>query len=149
MPPFWIDLRHFFRTAHFLSCASLILALAGCEMQPIKIERDERVIVTDANYETLVAQSGKPVLLEFHADWCGPCRSMEPLVAALSAEIPDVVFAKVDVDTAVELAVKYNVTSIPCFVFLKDGNAVHREVGQMSKNELKSLVGEYLSRAAP
>lgn len=129
-------------------CLGLIIGLMGCEIAPAKIEKDERVVVSDASYEAMVSQSSKPVLMEFHADWCGPCRNMEPLVAALSVETPDVVFAKVDVDTAVELAVKYNVTSIPCFVFVKGGKSVHREVGQMSKNELQSLIRKYLQNAS-
>ncbi len=125
-------------------CTFLALGAVGCEAQTTTIEKDDRVEVTDANYEELVTKSSKPVVIEFHAEWCGPCKATEPAVAALSTEMHDVVFAKIDVDQAVETTMKYNVTSIPCFVFLKDGQTVGRETGGMSKSELKSLVTKYL-----
>jgi thioredoxin 1 len=117
-----------------------MVGMAGCEMQPTKIEKDDRVSVNDANYEAAVEQSSKPVVMEFHAEWCGPCRAMEPTVAALSVEMPEVVFAKIDVDEAVQLAVKYQVTSIPCFIFFKDGRVVGRSNGSLSKSDLESLI---------
>ena len=125
-------------------CSILALVTVGCEAQTTTIEKDDRVEVTDANYEELVTKSSKPIVIEFHAEWCGPCKATEPAVAALSTEMPDVVFAKIDVDQAMETTMKYNVTSIPCFVFLKDGQTVGRETGGMSKSELKSLVTKYL-----
>lgn len=125
-------------------CLVFAASVVGCEAQPTTIEKDDRVEVTDANFEELVTKSSKPVVLEFHAEWCGPCRATEPAVAALSTEMSDVVFAKIDVDTATEVTSKYNVNSIPTFVFLKNGETVGRETGGMSKSELKSLVTKYL-----
>ena len=124
--------------------ATAMTCMLGCEMQPTKIEKDDRVLVNDANYEATVEKSSKPVVMEFHADWCGPCRATEPAVAALSVEMPDVVFAKIDVDEAVELAVKYEVSSIPCFIFFKDGQVVGRSTGSISKSKLESLIAEHL-----
>jgi thioredoxin 1 len=118
--------------------------MTGCEVQPTKFEKDERVLVNEANYEAIVAKSAKPVVMEFHADWCGPCRATEPMVAALSVEMPDVVFAKIDVDEATELSAKYEVGSIPCFVFMKDGEVKGRSMGSLSKRELESLIAEHL-----
>jgi|688.fasta_scaffold00711_37 thioredoxin 1 len=136
----------------FVAAFSLLSLIAivmstGCEKQPAAIERDERVMVTDESYDSLVEQSEKPVVIEFTAQWCRPCRDMEPIVAALSVERSDVRFAVVDVDKAVKLAVKYRVTSIPCFVFFKNGEVVGREVGSLSRSELESLVEKYFLHA--
>lgn len=127
-----------------LSGVALSVGMAGCEVQPAKFEKDERVLVNEANYEAIVAKSAKPVVMEFHADWCGPCRATEPMVAALSVEMPDVVFAKIDVDEAAELSAKYEVSAIPCFVFIKDGEVKGRSTGSLSKRELASLIAEHL-----
>lgn len=127
-----------------LLSVALNLGMTGCEVQPTKFEKDERVLVNEANYEAIVAKSAKPVVMEFHADWCGPCRATEPIVAALSVEMPDVVFAKIDVDEATELSAKYEVESIPCFVFMKDGEVKGRSMGSLSKRELESLIAEHL-----
>lgn len=130
-----------------LSVAAIIVN-TGCEKQPAAIEGDERVMVSDESYDPLVVQSEQPVVMEFTAQWCRPCRDMEPIVAALSVERSDLRFALVDVDKAVKLAMKYRVTSIPCFVFFKDGEVVGREVGSLSRSELESLIEKYLPTAA-
>lgn len=130
-----------------LSLVAIVIN-SGCEKQPTAIERDERVVVSDENYDQLVAKSEQPVVMEFTAPWCRPCRDMEPIVAALSVERPDLRFALVDVDKAVQLAMKYRVTSIPCFIFFKDGEVVGREVGSLSRSELESLIEKYLHTAA-
>lgn len=135
--------RHLHMFFALIALATVTLSL-GCETQPPKIEKDERVLVNDANYDAVVQKSSKPVVMEFHADWCGPCRATEPAVAALSVEMPDIVFAKIDVDEATELAAKYQVDSIPCFIFFKDGQVVGRAGGRKSKGELESLVAEHL-----
>ena len=131
-----------------LAIASLVALLtsSGCENQPpADLGPDARVAVDDANYETIVAQSTKPVVMEFHADWCGPCRASEPAVVALSNEMPEIVFAKIDVDRALEVTAKYSVNSIPCFIFFKDGKVVGREVGGINKDDLRAMIANYLA----
>ncbi len=77
-------------------------------------------------------------LLDFYADWCGPCQMMKPTVEAFEKMHPEVTVRRINIDNEEELAEKYGVTGIPCLVLLKDGKEVNREAGVMS---LKKLVG--------
>ena len=88
-----------------------------------------------------VLKSDIPVLVDFYADWCGPCKMMAPLVHQLAEEYAGKAkIGKVNVDQNIELAQKYRVMSIPTFVFFKNGEAVKTVVGGMSKNELASQI---------
>ena len=77
-------------------------------------------------------------LLDFYADWCGPCQMMKSTVEAFEKMHPEITVRRINIDNEEELAEKYGVTGIPCLVLLKDGKEVNREVGVMS---LKKLVG--------
>jgi len=77
-------------------------------------------------------------LLDFYADWCGPCQMMKPTVEAFEKMHPEITVRRINIDNEEELADKYGVMGIPCLVLLKDGKEVNREVGVMS---LKKLVG--------
>lgn len=79
-------------------------------------------------------------LLDFYADWCGPCRMLSPIVEAVAAERPDVLVAKVNVDENPNLAAEFGVFSIPTLVVLKDGNAVNQAVGVRPKEQILSLL---------
>ena len=86
--------------------------------------------------------SSQPVLLNFSATWCGPCRQVAPLVQELATELRGRArVLKVDVDAEGELAAQYNVRSIPCFVVVKNGREVAREVGGISKAEMRRMLG--------
>lgn len=94
------------------------------------------------NFETEVLKSNKAVLIDFYADWCGPCKMSAPHVEALAEEKADVLkVAKVNIDESPELATKYGVMSIPTFVVVKDGQVLTKAVGAKNKNELLNLVG--------
>lgn len=94
------------------------------------------------NFETEVLKSNKAVLIDFYADWCGPCKMSAPHVEALAEEKADVLkVAKVNIDESPELATKYGVMSIPTFVLVKDGQVLTKAVGAKNKNELLNLVG--------
>lgn len=94
------------------------------------------------NFETEVLKSNKAVLIDFYADWCGPCKMSAPHVEALAEEKADVLkVAKVNIDESPELATKYGVMSIPTFVLVKDGQVLAKAVGAKNKNELLNLVG--------
>jgi thioredoxin 1 len=91
--------------------------------------------VTDAMFEQTVLKSEKPVLVDFWAAWCGPCRMLHPIVDELNAELGDkVVFAKVDVDNNQEYAAKYGVRNIPTVLLFKGGEIVDKQVGVAPKN---------------
>ena len=102
--------------------------------------------ITDNNFETEVKESSIPVLVDFYADWCGPCKMMAPLVAQL-AEAYDgkCKIGKCNVDENQELAREFRVMSIPTFIFFKDGKAVETLIGAVSKNELEAKIKQVLA----
>ena len=92
------------------------------------------------NFENEVMRSEKPVLLDFFAPWCGPCRELGPVVDELAAELSAVKVAKINVDEERELAKKYRVFSIPTLVVIKDGEVVNKAVGARSKEEILQML---------
>ena len=92
--------------------------------------------VTKENFEEIKA-SDKPVLIDFYADWCGPCRMVLPIVAKIADEHPEYVIGKVNVDEEGELAKSFGVMSIPTLVVLKGGEVVNKSIG--AKNEAQIL----------
>lgn len=97
--------------------------------------------VTSENFESEVLNSKVPVLVDFNADWCGPCRMVRPVLDELANESDDYKIVSVNVDDEEELAAKYSVSSIPCMVLMKDGNEVSRSIGLRPKSELKEFLG--------
>jgi thioredoxin 1 len=90
--------------------------------------------VTDATFDEVVLKSEKPVLVDFWAAWCGPCRMLTPIVEELSQDFKDnVVIAKVDVDANQEFAAKYGVRNIPTVLIFKGGEVVDKQVGVAPK----------------
>ena len=100
----------------------------------------KEIIVTKENFESEVLKSDIPVLVDFWATWCGPCRMLAPVLEEI-AEEGNVKVGKVNVDEEGELALKFNVMSIPMLVLFKDGQAVKSAVGYMSKEQLKEEMG--------
>lgn len=96
--------------------------------------------ITVANFETEVLKSEKPILIDFWATWCGPCKTMAPIVEKIAEERTDIKVCKIDVDQEPELARQYRVMSIPTFLVFKDGEVVKRDMGVMSKDELEGLI---------
>ncbi len=92
------------------------------------------------NFEEEVLDSEQVVLLDFWADWCGPCMMLAPLLHEFAEENPNITIGKVNVDEAPELAQAYGVSSIPTLVVIKDGKEVNRSVGVIPKNKLEELV---------
>lgn len=103
--------------------------------------------LTAANFENELLRSDKPVLLDFYADWCGPCKMLSPVLGEIADEYADVIrVAKVNVDDEPELAMKFKVSSIPMLVFFKDGRIVSTSVGYRPKDEILNELKLYMNR---
>lgn len=101
------------------------------------------IAINQDNFDTIVTQADKPVLLDFWASWCGPCRMLAPLVEELAAEHQDdLIVGKVDVDAAPELAQRFGIVSIPTVILLKDGQPVDKRIGYMPKEELEQFANQ-------
>ena len=85
--------------------------------------------------------SGK-VVVDFNADWCGPCRMLKPILEELATERSSYKFASVNIDNEELLAAKYNVSSIPCLIIFENGKEIERSIGLKSKEDLESMLGE-------
>lgn len=96
--------------------------------------------VNKSNFEE-VKGSDKPVLLDFYADWCGPCCMVSPIVDEIARENPQYLVGKINVDTEAELAQSFRVLSIPTLVVMKGGQVVKQSVGAKSKAEILAMLG--------
>ncbi len=101
-------------------------------MSVIKINKE--------NFADEVLNSNKPVLLDFYADWCGPCRMLGPIVAEIANERSDVKVGKINVDEQSELAAQFQVMSIPMLAVIKDGKIVKQTVGVRPKSEINAML---------
>lgn len=96
--------------------------------------------VTFQNYQTEVSQSEVPVLLDFYADWCGPCKMLHPELEAFAEETAEVKVCQINVDNAQELAQLFGILSIPTLVLIKDGKEAARHVGGCEKADIAVFV---------
>ena len=99
------------------------------------------IAITKENYDALVLASDKPVLIDFWATWCGPCRMIAPYVEQIAEEREDILVGKVDVDTEGALAQKFGIVSIPTLILVKDGAEVARVIGYRTKADILKQLG--------
>ena len=129
----------------FFVIGMIILSIYLNNVNKVEISKEEEnsmeiMKVTSANFEEEVLNSDKTVLIDFYADWCGPCKAYSPIVEAVASENEDIKVVKVNVDDAQDLAIKYQVMSIPTTVVIKNGQEANRAVGMMSKSDLIEMV---------
>lgn len=104
------------------------------------------VKITDSNFEAEVKESSIPVLVDFYADWCGPCKMMAPLVAQLAENYSGKCkIGKCNTDENPGLSRQFKIMSIPTFIFFKEGKTVETVIGAVSKNELEEKIKQVLA----
>ncbi len=96
--------------------------------------------ISSEDFKKEVLEESKTVLVDFYADWCGPCKMLAPVVEEVAKEQVETKFVKINVDEAQELAIEYNIMSIPTLVVIKQGEEVNRSVGLVDKTELMELI---------
>lgn len=100
------------------------------------------IILNDENFDKEVLNSDKPVLIDFFAEWCGPCQMLMPVVEQIAEENPDIKVGKIDIDQCSELAERYGVSAIPTLVVIKKGETVIVSPGMKSKDDILGLIGK-------
>ena len=111
---------------------------------------NEPIHVTDAAFEKAVLQNPLPVIVDFWAPWCGPCKMVDPMLKKISQEVGDkLVVAKVNTDENPEWAMKYGVQGIPTMLFIYGGKIVHRQVGALPERMLREAVTQFMEVTTP
>lgn len=100
------------------------------------------VEITKDNFEHTVLKADKPVLVDFWAEWCGPCQMMGPIVDEVAEERNDIIIGKLNVDTQPEIAMRYNVMSIPTLILFENCEEAQKSIGLISKEELLELINK-------
>jgi len=129
-----------------LLLVSLVAIPACTKTEKPDVKPDARVVVTTASIDQLIKDSTKPIVLDFWASWCGPCKMMDPLFREAAVERPDVVFGKVNVDEEPKLAQKYEIRAIPTLLVIVDGKIVKTSVGLLKKEALLQLLDEVVKK---
>lgn len=96
----------------------------------------------EKKFKEMVIDSKEEMLVDFYADWCGPCKMMAPILESIAEDDNSFKVARIDTDEADDLSREYGIMSIPCIIYFKDGKEVSRSVGLVSKDDLLKIVGE-------
>ena len=96
--------------------------------------------INKENFQREVMESNKPVILDFYAPWCGPCRMVAPAMEEIANERPDLKVGKIDIEDQIELAARFGVTGVPALVVMKDGKIVNKAIGARPKEDILDLV---------
>ncbi len=98
--------------------------------------------ISSKEFSVEVLQSREPVLIDFYADWCGPCKMLSPIIDEVAQENDDIKVVKVNVDESSDIALEYKVMSIPTLVVIKNGQEVARSIGVIDKSEIKNMLAK-------
>lgn len=98
------------------------------------------LMITNDNFDEEVIKSDKPVLLDFWASWCGPCRMVSPLVDRIAEDRDDIKVGKINIDEQPELATQFEITSIPTLMIIKDGKVTNKAVGALPREAIEALI---------
>jgi len=121
------------------------LCIAKFIIERINIMVEDVLEIDDSVFDAEVLKSDKPVLIDFWAPWCGPCRAISPLVEELASEFGDKIkFVKCNVDENPITPGKYGIRSIPTLMFFKDGNVVDQVIGMVARSKLKEVINKIL-----
>ena len=96
--------------------------------------------ITSDFFKKEVLEENKTVVIDFYADWCGPCKMLAPVVEEIAKENTNTKFVKINVDDVQDLAIEYNIMSIPTLVVMKNGKEINRKVGLVSKSEIMQII---------
>ena len=108
---------------------------------PVELYMSDKIIhLTDDSFDTDVLKADGAILVDFWAEWCGPCQMVLPVIEELSNELTDVKVGKVNIDEQMELARQFRVMSIPTLMVIKDGKEVKREIGARSREEILDML---------
>lgn len=98
------------------------------------------LMITNDNFDEEVTKSDKPVLLDFWASWCGPCRMVSPVVDRIAEDRDDIKVGKINIDEQPELATQFEITSIPTLMIIKDGKVTNKAVGALPREAIEALI---------
>ena len=102
----------------------------------------EIIEVSKNNFESEVLKSTKKVLVDFNANWCGPCKMLKPIIEEIAKNNEEIKIVSINIDDEEELSDEYNVSSIPCLVLFDKGKEIKRNVGLISKDDIETFIGE-------